>query len=230
MCAIDVIYEDDHLLVVNKPAGLGTQAPKQFDSLEARTRLHLARADDCQDSPYLGIPHRLDRCVSGVIVFTKRKKSARRLSQQFEQRHVEKSYLALVTGTPEPEQGTWRDTVRKIPEQPRTEIVSADHPDAKTAVLHYRVDDSRDSTSRLTIQLETGRMHQIRLQCSVRGHPILGDRLYGSDVNFGPQVKHERDRQIALHAASIVIEHPRTRERVAFEAPVPGTWSHLRIN
>lgn len=228
MCEIHPLYEDDSLLVVSKPAGLGTQAPQQFDSLEARVRRYLT-ADIVPDdpSPYLGIPHRLDRCVSGVIVFAKRKKAAQRLSKQFERREVEKTYLALVAGRPDSPEGTWRDTMRKIPEEPRAELVSADHEDAKTAVLHYRVEQTQRLTTLLSIRLETGRMHQIRLQCSVRGYPILGDRLYGSELDFGPPVEHDRDRQIALHASSITVNHPRTREQMTFTAKTPSNWPSM---
>ena len=223
MAKLDIIFEDDQILLVNKPAGIGTQAPRQFDSLEARVREYLVSCES-EHTPYLGIPHRIDRCVSGIIVFAKRKKAAQRLAKQFERREVEKSYVALVSGHVAPESGTWTDTMRKIPEEPRGEIVPPDHEDAKQAVLHYEVTSRDESTAMLKISLETGRMHQIRIQCAARGHAILGDEMYGSQVAFGSPFENERDRQIALHAITLRIEHPRMREKLSFSAPKPANW------
>lgn len=217
MANLDIIFEDDQILLVNKPAGIGTQAPRQFDSLEARVREYLVSLEP-EHIPYLGIPHRIDRCVSGLVVFAKRKKAAQRIAKQFERREIEKSYVALVSGEVVPDSGTWTDTMRKIPDEPRGEIVTATHEHAKEAVLHYEVVSRDDSMSKLKISLETGRMHQIRIQCSSRGHAILGDEMYGSKVTFGAPFETERDRQIALHAATLRIEHPRTRERISFSA------------
>ena len=221
---LNIIFEDEYILVVNKPAGIGTQAPRAFDSLEARIRQYLSATDSHGQPPYLGIPHRLDRCASGAMVFAKRKKAAQRLSKQFERREVRKTYLAIVSGKVEPTTGEWRDSLRKIPEVPRGEIVPESHSDAKLAVLHYEVEAQSEVTSRLRIQLETGRMHQIRIQCGSRGFPVLGDELYGSKQSFGPEFEHDRARQIALHAEELQFEHPRTRERVAFTATVPSCW------
>lgn len=223
-----IIFEDQDILVLCKPAGLGTQAPKAFDSLESRVRNYLAVTVDPESKPYLGIPHRLDRCVSGAIVFAKRRKAAQRLSKQFELRTVCKGYLAIVAGQVSEESGEWRDYLRKIPDEPRGEVVSetarGEHPDAKLAVLRYEVTREEDSHTELCIELETGRMHQIRLQAAARNHPVWGDRMYGSDVEFGAPPQHERDRQIALHAAELTFEHPRSREQVTFNAPLPDHW------
>ena len=232
MSEIEIIHEDEFVLVVNKPAGLGTQAPRQFDSLEARVRSYLAETATLDRTPYLGIPHRLDRCVSGVVVLAKRKKSAQRLARQFERREVEKSYRAIVEGQPEPSVGEWRDHLRKVPDEPRAEIVSPGDEGAKLAVLQYRVESVGTNksvgtnTSQLVIKLETGRMHQIRIQCASRGHAVLGDVLYGSEFSFGKAYEHDRDRQIALHAEELVFEHPRTRDRVAYRAQLPEAWQY----
>ena len=222
--AICRIFEDDQILAVNKPAGIGTQAPRQFDSLEARVRDYLSQSQPADAYCYLGVPHRIDRCVSGVVVFAKRKSAARRLSQQFERREVEKVYLALVAGHLQSPQGTWRDTMRKVPDEPRAELVSIDHPDAKQAILHYCAGAELADRTQLEIRLETGRMHQIRLQCAAHGHAILGDKVYGSPVEFGPKIADERARPIALHAWRLTLEHPKRRERMTFQAELPGTW------
>ena len=224
MADLGIIFEDEHILVVNKPAGIGTQAPREFDSLEARIRAYLQERAEPGRTPYLGIPHRLDRCASGAMVFAKRKKAAHRLSKQFERRQVEKSYVALVTGSVEPQAGEWRDYIRKLPGQPLAEIVAENHEDAKLAVLQYRLELCDEQVSRLRIKLETGRMHQIRIQCGSRGVPVLGDVMYGSEISFGSEFANPRDRQIALHASELAFEHPRTRERSKYIASLPAHW------
>ena len=223
--SLSIVFEDEDILVVCKPAGLGTQAPIAFDSLEARVRAYLSESAASDATPYLGIPHRLDRCVSGTIVFAKRRKAAQRLSKQFELRSVIKTYVANVAGRVEPASGEWRDHLRKIPDEPRGEVVPelelTKYSDAKLAVLTYEVLRCDEKTSELKIQLETGRMHQIRLQAAARNHPVVGDRMYGSEIDFGPTPNHERERHIALHASELTFEHPRSREQVTFASPVP---------
>ena len=228
---IEIIYEDDSILVVNKPAGLATQAPRQFDSLEARIRNYLASITPPDRRAYLGIPHRLDRCVSGVMVFAKRIKAAQRLSKQFERRQVKKTYAAWVGGQVTEASGHWRDWLRKIPGQPRAEVVSEQHPDARLAILNYALERTAQRASLLSIQLETGRMHQIRIQAASRGLPVIGDIQYGSPVHFGPPIEHERERCIALHAARLQFNHPRSREDVEFMAEPSSDWTNpeLRI-
>jgi 23S rRNA-/tRNA-specific pseudouridylate synthase len=180
---------------------------------------------------YLGIPHRLDRPVSGVILFGKHSRAAHRLAKQFEKREVKKRYWAVVAGNVEPNTGTWIDFMRKIPDVPQGEIVPEDHPDARKGILHYTVLQSLmfhgTPATLLEIELETGRMHQIRLQSSVRGFPILGDAMYGSTVPFGEQFEDERSRSIALHALSISFCDPMTHQPVALEAPLPEPWNHF---
>lgn len=232
MTGLTIIFEDDQILVVNKPAGIGTQAPRQFDSLEARVRNYLKNSLESEfpdREPYLGIPHRLDRCASGAIVFAKRKKAAQRLAKQFERREIGKTYIATVSGIVETNSGTWTDCIRKIPNEPKAEIVTADQADAKRATLSFEVIQRNERLSQLRIQLETGRMHQIRIQCAMRNHPILGDTLYESSQRFGPVVTHERERHIALHAKRLSFRHPKTREEVSFEAELPLTWDSISL-
>ena len=119
---------------------------------------------------------------------------------------------------------TWCDYVRKIPGEPRAEVVSPDTDGAKHAVLHYDIVHEYETCTHLRIRLETGRMHQIRVQCASRGFPVCGDVMYGSPTPFGPRVDHDRDRHIALHAKLLEVEHPRHRERQQFEAALPSTW------
>jgi RluA family pseudouridine synthase len=227
----DILYEVGPCLAINKPAGLLTQAPRWIDSLERRVKQYLCENEGRPENGYLGIPHRLDRPVSGVILFGKHSRAARRLAQQFEKREVKKCYWAVVTGTVEPSTGTWIDFMRKIPDVPQGEIVPEEHPDARKGILHYTVLQSltyKDTQATLLkIELETGRMHQIRLQSSIRGFPILGDAMYGSTVPFDHHFDDERCRSIALHALSISFCDPMTKQPVVLHAPLPETWNHF---
>ena len=224
----DILYENGPCLAINKPAGLLTQAPRWVDSLERRIKKYLSETEGRPENGYLGIPHRLDRPVSGVILFGKHSRAAHRLAKQFEKREVQKRYWAVVAGTVEPSAGTWIDFMRKIPDVPQAEIVAEDHLDARKAVLHYtvlqRLTVQNSPATLLEIELETGRMHQIRLQASVRGMPILGDAMYGSTIPFGEQFEDERCRSIALHAESISFCDPMTRQPITLHAPKPEAW------
>ncbi len=224
---VEILFEDEHCLVANKPSGVLTQAPPGIDSMEVRVRRYLKSGLPEGQKPYLALPHRLDRPASGALLFAKKRKAARRLGEQFEGRLTDKRYWVVVAGRVVPPQSTWQDFMRKIPDVAQSEIVPADHPDAQQAVLHYRVIEQTDYSSWLEIQLETGRTHQIRLQTSSRGHPILGDALYGSTAKFGPDTPDERLRAIALHARELTFRHPRTEASIRVDAPLPKTWDTL---
>jgi 23S rRNA pseudouridine1911/1915/1917 synthase len=226
---IEILYEEGPCLVVRKPAGLLTQAPSDIDSLEVRIKRFLIERDSKPGKAYLGVPHRLDRAVSGVMVFAKHVRAARRMSEQFEARTVKKTYWACVSGEVASAEGTWRDYVRKIPNRPQAEIVGVDDEDAREAVLHYRVRGKATWGTWLEIELETGRMHQIRVQAAARGLPVLGDAMYGSEIEFGTQHEDTRLRAIALHARRLEFHHPMTHEAVSVEAPLDESWSSLGI-
>jgi 23S rRNA pseudouridine1911/1915/1917 synthase len=216
----EILYEQGPCLVVAKPGGLLTQAPPNIDSLESRVKAFLKERDQKTGNIYLAVIHRLDRPVSGAVVCARHVRAAKRLSEQFENRSVQKQYWALVKGIIEPAIGTLRDFLRKVPDEPRAELVASEHPDAREAVLHYRTMEIRDDHSLIEIALETGRMHQIRLQLASRGFPILGDEQYGSRQPYGPTTDDPRARWIALHARRIVLRHPMTRDVVDVTAPV----------
>ena len=231
----DILLEDEAVIVVNKPGGLLTQAPLGIDSLEFRLKRMLQDRGAAAREIYLGVPHRIDRPASGVIVFAKTLRAAQKISLQFERRFVEKSYWALVEGAVEPAEGTWTDQLKKVYGAPRSEVVDAAEPAGKTAILHYQVLQrlpvgsgalgGPQLATLLEIKLETGRTHQIRVQCACRGHVLLGDELYGSRERFGPWSDDERERLIALHARSIRFRHPTTREDVTLTAPLPEYWN-----
>ena len=224
-----ILYEEGPCLAIAKPAGLLTQAPPGIDSLEVRIKRFLKERDHKPGGVYLGVPHRLDRAVSGAMVFAKHVRAARRLAKQFEARTVKKTYWACVAGHVETDAGTWEDRVRKIPAEARAEIVAEDDPSGRAAVLHFRKLGDFAWGTWLELELVTGRMHQIRLQAASRGHPVLGDRHYGSSVAFGEQFEDERQRAIALHGRRLAFNHPMTHGPVAVEAPLPAAWHALGI-
>ena len=176
---------------------------------------------------YLGLPHRLDRPASGVMILATDYRTTRRLGQQFERRKVQKVYWACVEGQIEPEAGTWEDFVYKIPGQAAGGGGRGRPPRGRTAVLHYRTVAAAGWGTLLEITLETGRTHQIRVQAASRGHPLLGDAQYGSTVPFGPQHEDVRLRPIALHARSLTFRHPMSKQTITVTAPTPEYWPQL---
>jgi 23S rRNA pseudouridine1911/1915/1917 synthase len=219
----EILYEQAGCLVVSKPPGLLTQAPPGIDSLEMRVKTYLGGSDS-PGSVYLGVPHRLDRPATGVIVLGKDLRATRKLGAQFENRRVHKVYWACVEGHVAAENGRWEDFLYKVAGEPRAEVVGVGHPEGRHAALHYRVLKTFDWGSWLEIELETGRTHQIRVQAASRGHPVLGDKQYGSSVPFGPQFDDERLQAIALHARSLSFRDPETRQAVTAVAPVAEYW------
>ncbi len=223
MSDLRVLFEDNHCLAVDKPAGLLTQGvPAGIPTLEAQVRTYLKTTYGKAGNVYLGIPHRLDRPVSGVVLFAKTSKAAARLAEQFRERQVHKVYCGLVEGTLAEPAGEWRDWLRKVPEESRTVKAEPGEVGAKEAVLRYRSIREVEGGSLVEFVLETGRMHQIRLQASLRGHPLWGDEAYGSMRPFGPAAELARDRIIALHAKSLTFLHPIRYDAVTVESPV--TW------
>ena len=225
-----VLYEDNHCLVVAKPAPLLTQGvPPGIPTLENLAKAYLKERYHKPGNVYLGIPHRLDRPVSGVLVFARNTKAAQRLAEQFQQRQVRKVYWALVEGEVQPDAGVWEDWLLKIKEESRTERVDAETPGARHARLRFRVLQRMENGTLLEIEPETGRMHQIRVQAAGRGWPIRGDFAYGATQSFGPATELPRDRVIALHARSLTFLHPIRYEPLTLSAPLPPLWREAGI-
>jgi RluA family pseudouridine synthase len=230
---LDILYDSGPVLVVNKPAGLLTQAPAGIDSLEVQVKAFYRHRENKEPGAniYLGLPHRLDRPVSGAIVFARHVRAAQRLARQFEDRTVTKVYWAMVEGTVEPDEGTWTDHLHKRHGMAQSIIVPEGDPRGKLAVMHYRVlaRIGEPIGTWIEVQLETGRTHQIRVQAASRGHPVLGDAQYGSTQPFGPLVDDERLRPIALHARQLGFTHPMTSKPVDITAPLPPAWHDLAL-
>lgn len=226
---VRILYQQGPCLIINKPGGLLTQAPPHIDSVAMRLKKFIRRRDEKPGRVYLAVPHRLDRPVTGVMVFALHQRAAKRISNQFEQRLVEKEYWACVEGEVDQDQGTFIDVMRKVPGEARSEICHNSAEQAKQAILHYRVLKRMPGKTWLSIQLETGRTHQIRLQCGNRGYPIVGDSLYGSTLGFGENHEDERRRCIALHSRRLKIRHPMVDEYVDIKAPLPETWTEAGI-
>ena len=224
---MEILHDDPHLIAVNKSAPLLTQAPPGVPSLEAAVKAYIQAKYNKPGGVYLGVPHRLDRPVSGVVVFARNTKAAQKLQAQFETRSVVKTYWALVAGAVTEAAGVWADWMRKVPDEPRAEPAAEGGPGAKFAELAYRVVARDAGTTLLELSPTTGRMHQLRAQAAWRGHPVLGDRLYGSAAAFGPALPADaldRDRVIALHARRLAVSHPVTGVPLVLEAAVPGYW------
>ncbi|MGE0759689.1 MAG: RluA family pseudouridine synthase [Pirellulaceae bacterium] len=223
--SIDVLFEDGPCLVINKPGGVLTQAAPGIDSMEVRAKeFFRQREGKTTGGIYLGVPHRLDRPVSGALLLARHVRATRRLAEQFEGRMIRKIYWAIVEGVVAEDAGTWRDFVRKVPDEPRAEVVDRQHAEARLAMLNFRVRQRWEDRTWLEIELETGRMHQIRLQAATRQHPVVGDQQYGAARGFGPAYEDWRERSIALHARHVGFRHPMTRAEVRIDAPVPVAW------
>jgi 23S rRNA pseudouridine1911/1915/1917 synthase len=212
-----ILWDDPHLLAVVKPAGLLTQGlPGGEPTLEAAIRHHL-RPDD-PASVYLGTVHRLDRPVSGVIVWAKTPKAARRLAEQFASRRTEKRYWAVAEGDLDGER-RWDDWLGPVDATGVARVVVEGTAGARRAITVVRPmlgATVPEGLIPLVLEPETGRTHQLRAQGSARGLPLVGDRRYGAQRPF--------PHGIALHARLLVFEHPVSKRRVTLVAPVPDTW------
>lgn len=221
---MQILFEDHHLIAVNKPAPLMTQAPAGIPSLEAMVKAYIKEKYAKPAGVYLGIPHRLDRPVSGVVLFCRNTKAAQRVAEQFQKHTVSKVYWAIVEGIVAEDAGEWRDHVRKVADQARAERVAGDVEGGKEAITNFRVIRRDVGSTLLELTPRTGRMHQLRVQAAARGQAVLGDTLYGSRGSFGPTADLTRDRVIALHARRLRFEHPFRKEPVELEAPLPEYW------
>jgi len=217
MIELPILFEDNHLLVVNKPAGMLAQADLggDLDVLTVAKRI-IKERDRKAGNVFLGLVHRLDRPVSGVMALAKTSKAASRLSAQFRDREPEKRYLAVVSGAPDPPRAELAHFLLKDRAERVTRVVAA-REGGKEALLRYEVLERRGGRCLLRVLLLTGLSHQIRAQLSAVGHPVVGDRKYGSTE---PLVRGV----IALHARSLSLRHPVRQEPIEITADPPAHW------
>lgn len=224
MNQLKILFEDNHIIVVEKKPNIPSQADKTEDiDMLTLVKQYIKETYEKPGNVYLGLVHRLDRPVGGVMVFAKTSKAASRLSDQVREKVFKKKYLAVVDGKFEEKQGTLEDYLYKDERHNTSRVVKADKKNAKLASLDYKVLKYHEvkDLSLLEIDLHTGRHHQIRVQLSHFGHSIFGDQKYGT---------RGQGKQIALWAYSLSFKHPITKEEMTFEdLPEPiGTWCILK--
>ncbi|MFD2210484.1 RluA family pseudouridine synthase [Virgibacillus halophilus] len=219
---IPIIYEDNHLLIVEKPVNIPVQADKSGDmDLLTLLKQDLKERYQKPGNVYLGLVHRLDRPVGGVMVFAKTSKAASRMSDILRRQELKRTYMAVTRGKPDKKTATLIHHLAKDRRRNMVRVVNAKHKDAKKAALTYDMIGNKHGLGLLEIQLHTGRSHQIRVQLASIGCPLYGDQKYGQHVNKPGQ-------QIALWAKQLTFEHPVRKEKMTFIAEFPREepWLH----
>ncbi|MDA7492676.1 RluA family pseudouridine synthase [bacterium] len=238
MPELEVLFEDNHLLVVNKPAGLPTMGAESGDTVHSLAAQYIKHKYSKPGKVFIGIVSRLDAMTSGALVLARTSKAASRLTEQFASKALKdksqnkpnakkatvlsprKIYLAVVEGKLDAEADYWTDQIRKDESAHRMRLSPTRRDDSKTAELRYQSLAAPQAHTIVAVELLTGRKHQIRTQFADRDHPILGDRKYGSQIKF--------KNGIALHSWGLQIEHPTKRFPMWFEAPLPSSWGKFQ--
>lgn len=215
---VRIIFEDNHLLVVEKPANMPTQSDSSGDlDLLSYLKNDLKIRYQKPGNVYLGLVHRLDRPVGGVMVFAKTSKSASRLSAQIREGTFAKYYLAIVRGYLSVDHNRLVNYLIKDSGRNIVSVVPKGVPGSKESFLDYRIIGKREQMSLLKITLITGRSHQIRVQLAAIGHPLYGDQKYGSKIN-------QPGEQLALFSSELQFQHPTTKENLEFKASPPPVY------
>lgn len=219
-----ILFEDNHLIVVNKKAGELVQGDKTGDTpLSEKIKEYLKHKYHKPGEAFIGVVHRLDRPTTGVVVFAKTSKALARLNRQFAEKTTQKTYWALVEKSPLPATGILQHFLKKNAANNTSKAFEKEIPQSKRAKLRYQLLKTLNHYFLLEVEPETGRHHQIRVQLSAMGWPIKGDLKYGA-------ARSNKDGSICLHARSLCIEHPVSREKMTFTAPVPdlSPWPECR--
>ncbi len=223
---IDIVYEDNHIIVVLKPQGVPTCGDESGDdSLLEGVRRYLKVTYEKPGNVYVGLIHRLDRPTGGVMVFAKTSKAASRLSEQMRGGDFEKKYFTVLVGTPKEPQKTLVNYLKKNPVNNMVYLCPPTTDGAKMASLDYRVLQEREGLCLAEVRLHTGRTHQIRVQMAGIGHPVYGDMRYGGE--------NAKKGWLALWAYSLSFTHPVTKERMRFMVQPPADnapWKYFDLD
>ena len=213
-----VVYEDNHIIIVNKTAFEIVQGDKTGDTpLSETIKQYLKEKYQKPGNVFVGVTHRLDRPVSGLVLFAKTSKALSRLNEMFKRGEVQKTYWAVVKNRPPQEEGTLSHWLLRNEKQNKSYAYDKEKPGSKHALLDYRLIAASDNYYLLEVNLKTGRHHQIRCQLSKMGCPIKGDLKYGF-------ARSNTDGSICLHARRIAFVHPVSKENITVEAPLPPSF------
>lgn len=214
---LEILFEDNHVLAIAKPSGVTcAHFQGKEETLDRIVKEYLKDKYKKPGNVFLGVVHRLDKPVSGVILFARTSKAAARLCEQFREGTIEKVYWAIVEGQVQRVAGTLEDWLRKNPETHRVDVLEPNTPGARQSLLHFQRRGAKGDLTWLEIRPQTGRTHQLRVQLAHHGHPIYGDSRYGSVRTFGDG--------IALHARSLTFLHPVRYEPITLTAELPEEW------
>lgn len=222
---LNVLYEDNHIIVVEKPFNIPTQEDESKDKdLLTMVKEYVKVKYDKPGDVFIGLVHRLDRVAGGVMVFARTSKAASRLSEQIRERNFHKEYLTVVEGKLKNERALITDYLFKDKDANTVRIATKNTKDAKEAKLKYEMVEHRDGLSLVSVDLLTGRPHQIRVQFSSRKNPIWGDGKYGSS--------YRSRKGIALWSHKIEFEHPTKKNKMVFtlEPPLVEPWDKFKVN
>lgn len=213
---LQVLFEDNHLLIINKRSGDISQGDKTGDvPLSDVVKEYIKHKYNKPGDVFLGVVHRLDRPTSGVIIFAKTSKALERLNKMLRDKKIKKTYWAVVKGAPKKKEDTLANYLKKNSKNNKSTVYQKEISGSKHAVLHYKTLKKLDNYSLLEVDLETGRHHQIRAQLSAIGFPIKGDLKYGFN-------RSNKDASIHLHARKIAFVHPVSKEEISVIAPTPN--------
>lgn len=211
-----VLYEDNHIIVVNKTCSEIVQGDKTGDKpLSETVKDYLKEKYNKPGNVFCGVTHRLDRPTSGIVVFAKTSKALSRLNEMFKHKEIKKTYWAIVKNAPTKMEATLTNYLVRNEKQNKSYAYDEEKPNSKLAILHYALKASSDKYNLLEIDLQTGRHHQIRCQLAKIGCPIKGDLKYGAD-------RSNSDGGISLHARQIIFTHPVSKIEINIIAPVPS--------
>jgi 23S rRNA pseudouridine1911/1915/1917 synthase len=214
---LEILYEDNHCIAVLKPSGaITTHYDGTEETVDRQVKQYLKEKHQKPGNVFLGVVHRLDRVVSGVLLFARTSKAAARLSQQFREGNVEKIYWAIVEGEIQKTAGSLEDWLLRNRDIGRVEVVEPRTRGARQALLHFTRKAYHEGLTWLEVRPQTGRTHQLRVQLAHHDHPIYGDAKYGSIHTFG--------KSIGLHARSLTFLHPVRYEPITLTADLPNYW------